>query len=213
MVELDPEGVTITRALDNQFPGPADPAAADLLEAIYVAHAESDGPVVVDLCARFRREFGWHPRTEWYRVLGLEILNSEDLIEEQRTLLKSYAEGREGRLPADACVLAGDLNPTMFEWALGANHLNLMEWLWKRGDYEGVIENFPASLLGLAGNDDNGRRIERLLYRASSESRLGQSDLAAATLAEAKDLDSREWDVVWKLYAAKMPELATLIEV
>ncbi|MBS1704247.1 MAG: hypothetical protein JST40_00120 [Armatimonadetes bacterium] len=210
MIELDPVGVTITRGLVNQFPGPKDPDAAHLLEQIFLAHRESDGPTILELAGRFRERYGWHPRVEWFRVLAMKIVNQPDLIAAQRALLESYERAAAGYPPTPSSPLQFEIPNETWDWAIGANYLNLMEWLWDAGKYAEAIQAFGPSLQGLTQNDDKGRWVERLLYKASSYARNGQKDEARATFEEAKSIDKTEFSRLWELMSPKMSELEQL---
>jgi hypothetical protein len=206
MVQLDPSGVTITRGLTNRFPDPADPEARERVEAIFEAHRESDGPLLRHLIDEFRLDFGWHPRVEWFDVLAREIANDPSLLEAQTQLIASYEALLKGET-VEMVPLAEPLRPETLHWALGANHLNLMEWLWKHDQYESALGHYDDSLLGLSETDDNGRRIERLLIKASCHARLEQSDLGREAVRTAQTLDATEFERLWALYGPKMPEL------
>lgn len=210
VIAADPAGVTITRGLPNQIPPPADPEANALLEAIFAAHRDSDGLVLVELADRFRTRYGWHLRVEWLRVLGLEITLAENLLREQQVLLDQLHEAEAGRLPAQLCPMSEPLQPSTIQWALGANHLNMMEWLWKAGRFGEALLHFQPSHAGLSANNDNGRRIERLFFRASCNVHLGQIEEAKQALESAQKLDESEFQRALSLFEPKMPELKTL---
>ncbi len=212
MVEIDPAGVTITRGLRNQIPDPADADAQALLAKIFAAHKESDGLTLVNLATEFRTKFGWSPRVEWLRVLGLETVRAASLIAEQQRLIQELEAGKAGTPPADAVPLVAPIAAETWDWALGANYLNLMEWLWKEARYDDAHAMFEKSLVGLSESDDNGRRIERSLFKASCEAHLNRTTEALGTMERAYALDVQEFERLWRLYGLRMPELAPLVE-
>ncbi len=211
MLEIDPEGITITRGLANRFPPPEAEAAKLAMDRIFVAHGESDGPLIVGLSEEFRSRFGWHPRVEWWRILGLEIVNAPNLVEAQQELLATFEQAKSGQPPPDAVPTEEPIRPETWDWALGANALNLMEWLWKAERWQESLDQFEPSLRGLAPTDDTGRWIERSLYKASCEVHLARAEDARATLAAAFEKDPQEFQRLWALYRPKMKELENLI--
>lgn len=212
MVALDPEGVTITRGLTNKFPDPSDPQATALLQQIFLAHKESDGPTTVEKAEKFRSQFGWNPRVEWLRILGLEILNQDSLIAEQEEYLRQIEGASKGILPPNANSLSENCQPATWEWALGANYLNLMEWLWKAQRYEEAVHIFDKTFAGLDPNGDTERRQERFIIKASCLFRLGMEQEAAETLKQGKEIDSKTFAQVWSIYSLRVPELKSILD-
>lgn len=207
MVEVDPAGVTITRGLKDRFPVPSDSAAAELMQSIFQAHRESDGPMIVELARRFQTLFGWHPRAEWFLILGLEIVNDDHLIDAQQQFLDDLNDFVAGKLEKKVCPTSEPFGAEVIEWTQGGNNLNMMEWLWKADQNDRALNYFQNSFLGLGGNDDNGRRIERYLYQASCLARLSRTEESKLALKKAKETDSQEFHRVWELFKARMPEL------
>jgi tetratricopeptide (TPR) repeat protein len=206
-----PESVTRTRELMGRFPPPVDERALDSILKIRDLHRQSEGYELVNATERFRKQFGWNPRVEWFRILGLELIHSDQLIGEQRRFLNDLYEAKNGDLPRDATPTQIPLTRGVLDWAIGANHANLMEWLWRAGRNEEALVQFPRSLQGLEGDGDNGRRIERYLYKASCLYRLGQAEQAREVVAQARAIDEREFERLTADFMPLMKELENLM--
>ncbi len=204
LVENNPERVTPTRELMGRFPAPRDANALDAILRIRELHRQSEGDEVVTSAERYRRTFGWNPRVEWFRILGLELIHFEGLIGEQRKFLNELYQALEGDVPEDASETDEPLSYEVLEWAIGANHANLMEWLWRGGRYEEALVQFPRSLQGLESPDDHARLIERHLYKASCLYRLQMKDLAKASCRDASAIDAQ-------IYAKSLADLSPLM--
>ncbi|MEZ0327712.1 MAG: hypothetical protein ACAH95_17590 [Fimbriimonas sp.] len=210
LVENSPDRVTPTRELMGRFPPPRDKAALDVILQVRELHRQSEGHALVSLAERYRRKFGWNPRVEWFRILGLELVHFEGLIGEQRKFLNELYESLAGRLPDDATPTEEPLTYEVLEWAIGANHTNLMEWLWRAGRYEEALVQFPRSLQGLSSPEDDARRIERYLYKASCLYRLQMTSLAAQACRDAAAIDAQAFRKTVTEWTPLMPELQEL---
>jgi tetratricopeptide (TPR) repeat protein len=212
MVALDPDGVTITRGLTNQFPDPHAPEAADLVQRIFRAHRDSDGPSTVEQAEAYRKKFGWNPRVEWLRILGLEILNADALIEEQEAFLKQLEGASAGNLPSNPTPLSAPCQDATWQWALGANYLNLMEWLWKAQRYQEALNIFEKTFAGLDPNGDTERRQERFIIKASCLFRLEREQEAEEALKRGRDLNEETFAQIWSIYSLRVPELKSILD-
>jgi hypothetical protein len=207
ILQNNPDQVTPTRELMGRFPAPTDQKALDLILQIRNLHRESEGDALVRAADRYRKAFGWNPRVEWFRILGLELMHAPGLIGEQRKFLNELYEALSGHVPENATPTEEPLTTSVLEWAIGANHWNLMQWLWQAGRYEEALVQFPRSFQGLEPEGDPVRRIDRHLYRASCLYRLGSKEQAQVVLAQARSIDDNEFQQLVTELGSLMPEL------
>ncbi|HSI74052.1 MAG TPA: hypothetical protein VK934_12820 [Fimbriimonas sp.] len=210
ILENNPDQVTPTRELMGRFPAPTDQRALDLILQVRNLHRESEGEALVRASDRYRKQFGWNPRVEWFRVLGLELIHAPELIGEQRRFLHELYDAKSGMLPRNSTPTERPLAHDVLDWAIGANHWNLMQWLWKAGHYEEALVQFPRSFAGLEANGDKIRRIDRHLYKASCLYRIGQKEQAKNVLTEARSIDDNEFQQLVTELRPLMPELAEM---
>ena len=99
-----------------------------------------------------------------------------------------------------------------FSLALSVVTFNHAEWLWQAGRFEEALESLEKSLEELPIDSATNRRLDRLTCKAFLLDKLGETELAQASIDEARATDQANAESCLRKWAPQLPELLKYLE-
>lgn len=145
-------------------------------------------------------------------IIGLSITRDSSLIGESQRLIENVRRHREGNPDSELTPLVSPMESVHFSLTLSVVAFNHAEWLWQAGRYEEALESLENSLEELPVDSATNRRLDRLTCKAFLLDKLGEVELAQASIDEARITDPANADACLQKWAPQLPELLKYME-